>query len=102
MSNKCTATLRETELYTDVTLKGELTKQAEETVLGLYPWQEGLADGKTFLVLDFTEVPYINSAGIAVLIRLVRYGLKAGYRTFAFGISSHYQKLFRMVGLTEY
>jgi len=102
MSQDCRAALRETETYTALTLRGDLTKQAEETLFGLRSWQDGLEGGKTFLVIDFTDVPYINSAGIALLIRLVRLGLKAGYRTFAFGVNGHYQKLFRMVGLTEY
>ncbi|TLS52078.1 STAS domain-containing protein [Paenibacillus antri] len=102
MNRDCRATLRETQHYTALTLHGDLTKQAEETLLGLRSWQEGLDGGKTNLVIDFADVPYINSAGIALLIRIVRSGLKAGYRTFAFGVSGHYQKLFRMVGLTEY
>jgi len=102
MSTECRATLRETERYTLLTLSGDLTKQAEETLFGLRSWQDGLEDGKPFLLIDFAEVPYINSAGIALLIRLVRLGRKAGYRSFAFGVSGHYQKLFRMVGLTEY
>lgn len=54
-----------------------------------------------YLVLNFTQVPYMNSAGIALLIRLSRSSKKAGIHTLAFGLSSHYQKLFRMVGLTE-
>lgn len=102
MNQDCRATLRETEHYTALTLHGDVTKQSEEALFGLRPWQEGLDGAKMFLVIDFTDVPYINSAGIALLIRLVRIGLKAGYRTFAFGVSAHYQKLFRMVGLTEY
>jgi len=44
----------------------------------------------------------LHSSGIALLIRIVRAGRKAGYRTFAYGLTPHYQKLFRMVGLTEY
>lgn len=54
------------------------------------------------MVLNFTGVPYINSLGIALLIRLVRTTAKAGNQTFAYGITPHYQKLFLMVGLTEY
>lgn len=95
-------TFRETERYTLLALHGDLSKDAEAALLGARAWQDGLAGGKTALVLDFTDVPYINSAGISVLIRLVRIGQKAGFRTYAFGVNLHYQKLFRMVGLTEY
>ncbi|HZG58176.1 STAS domain-containing protein [Paenibacillus sp.] len=102
MHNECKATIREEGIYTLLVIEGDLTKQAEDVLLGLRPWQDGLEGGKSALVLDFTGVPYINSAGIAALIRLVRLGRKAGYRSYAFGVSGHYQKLFRMVGLTEY
>ena len=101
MSEQQKITVRETERYTLLALHGDLSKDAEETLLGARAWQDGLEGGKTALVLDFTGVPYINSAGIAVLIRLVRTGRKAGFRTYAFGVNAHYQKLFRMVGLTE-
>jgi anti-anti-sigma factor len=102
MDSEFAAKVRENADSTVVDMSGDLTKSAEERLLALREWQSGLAEGKRCLVLNFTEVPYVNSAGIAVLIRLVRYGAKAGFRTFAFGINSHYQKLFRMVGLTEY
>ncbi|WP_284643509.1 STAS domain-containing protein [Paenibacillus silviterrae] len=82
-------------------LHGDLTKQAEELLLQPR-WEEGLESGRRFLVINFTETVYINSSGIALLIRIVRAGRKAGFETFAFGVTPHYQKLFRMVGLTEY
>ncbi len=85
-----------------LTLSGDLTKQAEEALLHYKPWEQGMGSPKGFLVMDFTQVPYINSAGIAILIRIVRAGVKGNYQTFAYGLTGHYQKLFRMVGLTEY
>ncbi|HZG88356.1 STAS domain-containing protein [Paenibacillus sp.] len=102
MNQEVSVVVRETERCTFVHLRGDVTKQAEDALLGARPWQDGLEGGKRRLVIDFTEVPYVNSAGIAVLIRLVRLGLKSGFRTFAYGVNAHYQKLFRMVGLTEY
>lgn len=83
-------------------LRGDLTRQAEEAVLGLRPWAEGLDGGRKYLILNLAHVPYINSAGIAVLIRLARAGIKGGFMTFAYGVTPHYEKLFRMVGLTEH
>lgn len=85
-----------------IDMDGDLTKSAEEALLRRRNWEEGLDGENNVLVLNFTRVPYINSSGIAVLIRIVRAGWKGGYQTFAYGVSPHYQKLFRMVGLTEY
>lgn len=83
-------------------LQGDLTKQAEEYLLKLRKWEEGLEPGHKYLILNFTRSPYINSAGIALLIRLVRSGRNNGFQTFGYGVTSHYMKMFRMVGLTEY
>jgi anti-anti-sigma factor len=84
-----------------VDLWGDLTKQAEEQLL-LVRWEDGLESGRRYLIFNFTETTYMNSSGIALLIRIVRAGRKAGFETFAYGVTLHYQKLFRMVGLTEY
>jgi stage II sporulation protein AA (anti-sigma F factor antagonist) len=83
-------------------MRGDLTRQSEEAVLQLRPWADGLDGRRKYLILNLTQVPYINSAGIAVLIRLARAGIKGGFTTFAYGVTPHYEKLFRMVGLTEY
>jgi anti-anti-sigma factor len=83
-------------------LHGDLSKQAEEGLLAFRNWEQGLEQGRTFLLLNLTGVHYINSMGIAVLIRLVRTLSRAGCQTFAYGVTPHYQKLFRMVGLTGY
>lgn len=83
-------------------MQGDLTKQAEDAVLRLRQWNEGLDEKRKYLILNLTQVHYINSAGIAVLIRLARSGTPGGFQTFAYGATAHYEKLFRMVGLTEY
>lgn len=82
-------------------LRGELTKTTEAVLLGWRDWARGLDDGRA-LVLNLTGIGRINSAGIALLIRLAQQGLKAGYEVYAFGVSTHYQKMFRLIGLTDF
>lgn len=82
-------------------LAGDLSHQAEDMLLGLRDWSQGLEPGQ-YIILNLTKVPYINSMGISILIRIVRSLMGAGCQTFAYGITPHYQKLFRMVGLTEH
>lgn len=102
MNSEFSAALRPFPYGYVLDISGDLTKSSEEVLLHLNPWEQGLGKGGRFLVINFRDVPYINSAGIALLIRIVRAGLKGGYETFAYGLSSHYQKLFRMIGLTEH
>ena len=85
-----------------VTLKGDLDQRAEQAIKQEVDWENGLGGGRRYLILNMHELNYINSAGMALLIRIARAGRKNGYHTFVCGVSTHYQKLFRMVGLTEY
>ena len=81
-----------------LTLKGEITAAAEVvfgSLLKLDPWPPAI-------LLDFGEVEYINSAGIALLIGLLRQARSRGGALRVQGLSEHYRKIFRMVGLTEY
>jgi stage II sporulation protein AA (anti-sigma F factor antagonist) len=82
-------------------MKGDLTKDAEETLLHQRKWADGSIVGSN-VILNFSEVEYINSAGIAILIRLAQTGMKANFTIYAFGINTHYQKMFRLIGLTEF
>ncbi|SFT25808.1 STAS domain-containing protein [Paenibacillus sp. BC26] len=83
-------------------LEGDLSKAAEGKLIAGFEQESELGRSIRFLALDLTKVDYINSGGMAVLIRLARMGSKAGVHTFAWGITPHYEKLFRMVGLTEF
>ena len=83
-------------------LAGDLTREAEGPLLRNSNWQEVMDIPGCCLVLNFSQVAYINSAGIACLIRLTRAAASRSCRTFAYGLTPHYQKLFRMVGLTDH
>lgn len=53
------------------------------------------------IAMNFENSDYLNSAGIGLVISLVEDATRAGRKVFAYGLSSHYRKLFSMVGLTE-
>lgn len=80
-----------------VRLYGEMTGEAERTCHELL-----IEPLPPTLLLDFTEVDYINSAGIALLIKLLRGTRAAGTTVRVIGLSDHYRRIFRMVGLTQY
>lgn len=77
----------------------DVTAQTRETAYAAY---NVLAKEKTELIaLNFENSDYLNSAGIGLIISLVEDASQAGRKVFAYGLSSHYRKLFGMVGLTE-
>lgn len=82
-------------------LQGDVTKTAEEKLLHWRNWSDEASAGLR-VVFNFTDVPYINSAGIAILIRIAQAAGKSGIMLYAFGVSNHYQKMFRLIGLNEF
>lgn len=83
-------------------LSGDVTKEAGDILLQWRDWGTGLPGGLAYILVDFAGVKYINSAGIAALIRLVRMGANGKYSAGCFNLHYHYEKLFSMVGLNKY
>lgn len=69
--NEFTVQTRTFDHYCVLDMKGDLTKQSEETMLSIKSWDIPSPEHLPYLLLNFTQVPYINSIGIAVLIRIV-------------------------------
>ncbi|MFC1855097.1 STAS domain-containing protein [Thermodesulfobacteriota bacterium] len=81
-------------------LSGDFTLFADDAVnLHIKPI---INDGAIKLILNFTDTGYINSSGIAIIIGLVTLLSNKGGRFRSFGLSPHFQKVFTMVGLTQY
>ncbi|NTW00156.1 MAG: STAS domain-containing protein [Oscillochloris sp.] len=53
-------------------------------------------------VLDFSEVSFINSAGISALLKFVVSARKLGFKLFAMHVSPHHQKIFKMVEMSRF
>ena len=100
MSDQIQVMVRFEENATIIGLVGDVTTFAEEAVLKAY--QDASSDGAHNIIFNFRENDYINSAGIAILIGVVTEARKRDQRLLMTGLSNHFQKIFRMVGLTQY
>lgn len=83
-----------------VSLAGEFSGTSEDLILNAY--KEVTSKGATKILLRFADGFYINSAGIAILILMVSEANRANQKVGAFGLSPHFQKIFHMIGLTDY
>jgi anti-sigma B factor antagonist len=54
------------------------------------------------LVLNFADVTYINSTGIALIVGLLMRARKQHRVLTAFGLSEHYREIFEITRLTDY
>lgn len=80
--------------------EGDIASTSKDAVLGTY---QGLPKDTTKLILlDFSDVDYINSSGIALVIQLLIEASNSGQKVYAFGLSAHFTKVFTMVGITKY
>jgi len=85
---------------TIIDLKGDVTTFADAKITDAY--RTASMAGAHNLVLNFRRSDYINSAGIAILIRIVTEVNRAGQKLAMSGLNDHFQKIFRMVGLSQY
>lgn len=54
------------------------------------------------VVLDFRDVEYINSTGIAVLVGVLALARADGRQVGAFGLSDHYREVFNITRLADF
>jgi anti-sigma B factor antagonist len=83
-----------------LSMKGDISSASKEAILGAY---HKLGSRVCRVLLDFTAVDYINSSGIAIIIQMLLEASKAESRSIGiFGLSSHFHKVFTMVGIGKY
>jgi anti-sigma B factor antagonist len=86
----------------EVTLRmaGDIDLAADEAIADGY--QRGTASGPARVRLDFGGVGYINSTGIALIVRLLAEARRDHREVVAVGLSDHYQEIFRLTRLSDY
>ena len=81
-------------------LSGDLNGRADETLAKAYA--EVAALGPRRVSLDFGHVGYINSTGIALVVRLLADARRDGRLVRALGLSEHYREIFRITRLSDF
>jgi len=81
-----------------IELVGDIDRNAEEALDTAYSEVEQ-ADS---VVLDFTQVSYINSTGIAVIVGLLARARANGQSLTARGLSEHYRRIFEITRLADF
>jgi len=100
LEDELTVSTRERDGVAIIDLVGDVTTFAEEKINSAY--REVTNKGSRFVLLNFRQNDYINSAGIAILIGIVTEVNRNSQKLAVSGLSQHFQKIFRMVGLAQY
>lgn len=97
-ANEISIIKSESALIMDV--KGDITVFSEPFFSEAY--ESAKSEGAEKIIIDFEEGVYINSGGIAVLIQLLAQTKKNSQRIALTGVSEHFKKIFKMVGITKF
>jgi anti-sigma B factor antagonist len=54
------------------------------------------------LALDFTDVNYLNSSGIALIIEVIARARNTNRRLVAFGLPEHYRHIFEITRMSDF
>lgn len=82
-----------------IELHGTVDKAAKEGIEAAY--QEAAAQPGEIL-LDFTDVDYINSTGIAVIVGVLAMARAAGRAIAGYGLTDHYREVFQITRLSDF
>jgi anti-anti-sigma factor len=81
-------------------LHGEINASAERTLSTGY--DEAEAANPDVILLNFGDVEYINSTGIALIVTLLARARAGKRRMFACGLSDHYVEIFNITRLADF
>jgi anti-sigma B factor antagonist len=82
---------------TVVDIKGDVTSGSEDVLMSAY---DEAGDAKA-IVLNFTDLTYMNSGGIGLLVTLLVRAQRHAQRLMAYGLSDHYRQIFELTRLDE-
>jgi anti-anti-sigma factor len=83
-----------------IDLRGDINATAEATLNAAYAEAEAAAPQS--LVLNFTDVGYINSTGIALIVGVLAKARRGRLPLRVYGLSPHYQEIFQITRLADF
>lgn len=100
MTTAFTAEVRHRGGVAVIDLAGQLDGQADAALNAAYA-QANRSD-LVAVLLDFSDVTYINSTGIALVVGLLAQARKGSIAVLVCGLSEHYQHIFEITRLADF
>jgi anti-sigma B factor antagonist len=82
-----------------VDIHGEINASAEPVLMDAY--NQACANGARTILLNFSDLHYMNSSGIGLLVTLLIRIRRQNQRLVAFGLNDHYRQIFELTRLNE-
>jgi anti-sigma B factor antagonist len=82
-----------------IDIQGEVSAFAEQVLMRAY--NEANTPGTRTIILNFSDLEYMNSSGIGLIVTLLIRINRQKQRMLAFGLSEHYQHIFELTRLND-
>ena len=82
-----------------VDINGEINAQSESMLMEAY--NQASLNGIRSIILNFSNLEYMNSSGIGLLVTLLIRVRRQNQRLMAYGLSDHYHQIFELTRLNE-
>ena len=83
-----------------VDLHGDIDATSEDVLNAAYA--EASSQNAATIVLNFGDVQFIESTGIALIVSLLAQARKSRRRLVAYGLSDHYVRIFHITRLADF
>ena len=83
-----------------IDLIGEINAFAEPAMTAAY--QQADSQTSRAIILNFNDVTYINSTGIALIVGLLALARKSHRSLIVYGLSDHYTEIFKITRLSDF
>jgi anti-sigma B factor antagonist len=80
-----------------IDISGDVTPAVESALMGAY----AEANGAQAVVLNFTDLEYMNSGGIGLLVTLLVRAQRQKQQLLAYGLTPHYRQIFELTRLDD-
>jgi anti-anti-sigma factor len=99
-SSTFAATVRAETGIAVVDLQGDVNGFAEDAIERAY--RDAARSDPSTILLNFDDVSYINSTGIALIVGLLAHARKDRRRVLVCGLSEHYREIFSITRLSDF
>ena len=82
-----------------IDIKGEITAFSEQALTDAHEQASG--DDVRAVILNFSDLDYMNSGGIGLLVTTLIRAQRAGHSLSAYGLTDHYKEIFSLTRLDE-
>ncbi len=99
MSKLTTAVRKVSSTASVIDIQGEVTGAAENALLDAY--SQATTGTTHTIILNFSNLEYMNSSGIGLLVTLLIRIQRQKQKLLAYGLSDHYRQIFDLTRLNE-